>query len=184
MKVISPDRDEDFSAGTVLLVKAPKDAKLEMSVYNGGISLNQFNGSATAHARNGGISFTHSSGTLVGKAQNGGISIKDCSGDVTANVENGGLSIKLPERWEGKGLEAHTRNGGLVIAVPKNMNSGVEIAGSEHTSFMCKDDVCTDAQRTWEEGGRRLLRFGGSSPVIHASTINGGVIVKLARGEL
>ncbi|HEX2330957.1 MAG TPA: hypothetical protein VHN74_19690 [Candidatus Angelobacter sp.] len=184
VKVVSPERDGDVSVGTVLLVKAPKEAKLEMSVHNGGISLNRFFGSATAHAHNGGISFKSSSGTLVAEAQNGGISIKDCSGDVNANVENGGLSIKLPERWEGKGLQAHTHNGGLVVAVPKNISSGVEIAGSEHTSFICNDDVCTDALRTWDEGGRRLLRFGGPNPVIHASTVNGGVVVKLARGEL
>jgi DUF4097 and DUF4098 domain-containing protein YvlB len=183
VKVVSPEHSEDVSVGTVLLVKAPKDAKLEMSVYNGGIALNHFNGFANAHARNGGISFKRSSGTLVAEAQNGGISISDCSGDVNANVQNGGLSIKLPERWEGKGLEAHTHNGGLVVAVPKNLNSGVEIAGSEHTSFICNDDVCTDAQRTWDEG-RRLLRLGGPNPVIHASTVNGGVVVKLARGEL
>src|SRR6516225_8893440 len=39
---------------------------------------------------------------------------------------NGGLSISLPERWEGKGLEARAHNGGLVVAVPKNFSGGLE----------------------------------------------------------
>jgi DUF4097 and DUF4098 domain-containing protein YvlB len=181
--VITPEYSQDHSIGTVLLVKAPKGANLDMSVHNGGISLNGFNGTAKAHAKNGGISFKRSTGTLVAEAQNGGVSIKDCSGDVNARVQNGGLSISLPEQWEGKGLEAHTQNGGLTVAVPKNLNTAVEIATSEHTSIICKDDVCNDAQRTWDNG-HKMLRFGSGNPLIRATTVNGGVVVHARRAEL
>jgi DUF4097 and DUF4098 domain-containing protein YvlB len=170
--------DEDISVGTLLLVKAPKGAQLDMSAYNGGIALTSFNGNAKAHTENGGISLKGSSGTLNVDAENGGISIRDCGGEVNANVQNGGLSISLPERWEGKGLEAHTHNGGLVVAVPQNIATGVEVAGSEHTSIICKDDVCQNAQRTWDDDGRRILRFGSGAPQVHATTVNGGIIVK------
>jgi hypothetical protein len=128
-----------------------------------------------------------STGTLSAEAQNGGISIKDCGGDVSANVQNGGLSISLPERWEGKGLEAHTQNGGLVVAVPRNLNTAVEIAGSQYVSFVCKDNVCDNAERTWDNDGRKMLRFGTGDTLVHATTVNGGVVVKArdhARGEL
>jgi DUF4097 and DUF4098 domain-containing protein YvlB len=175
------------SIGTVLLVRAPKGATLDLSVHNGGISVRKFQGTVKAHARNGGIAFTKSTGTLTAEARNGGVSIKDCSGDVNADVQNGGLSISLPERWEGKGLEAHTQNGGLVVAVPKNLDTGVEIAGSEHVSIVCKDDVCNNAQRTWDNEGRKLLRFGSGNALVHATTVNGGVVVEArehTRGEL
>lgn len=181
--IITPEFARDYSVGTLLLVKAPKGASLDMSVHNGGISLNGFNGTAKAQAKNGGISFKRSSGTLVAEAQNGGISIKDCSGDVTANVQNGGLSLSLPEQWEGKGLEAHTHNGGLTVSLPRHFTTAVEIAGSEHTSIICKDDICNEAQRTWDNG-HKMLRFGSGNPLIRATTVNGGVVVQARRAEL
>src|ERR1700743_2147462 len=79
------------SLGTLLIVKAPKGADLNLSVHNGGVSLNNFIGTAEAHAQNGGISFRRSSGKLTAIAQNGGVSIKDCGGEVNAQVENGGF---------------------------------------------------------------------------------------------
>ena len=185
--VRTPEHEGDFSLGTLLLIKAPKDATLDLSVYNGGVSLNHFAGTATAHARNGGISIKNSSGKLTVEAQNGGVSIKDCGGDINADVQNGGISLALPERWEGKGLEAHTHNGGLVVEVPKNLQAGLEIVGSSHSSIICKDDVCGGAQRTWDDDGRKIVRIGGSETQIRATTVNGGVVVKErghSRGEL
>lgn len=186
VQVHTPDSDPDYSLGTLVLIKAPRGASLEMQAENGGIALNGFDGTAKAKTENGGISFKKSTGTLVAEAQNGGISIKDCSGDVNANVENGGLSISLPEHWDGKGLEAHTHNGGLVIGVPQNISTGVEIVGSEHTSIICKDDICNNVERTWDSG-HKILRLGTGSALVHATTVNGGIIVRSrehSRGEL
>jgi DUF4097 and DUF4098 domain-containing protein YvlB len=174
--VQTPEEDH-HSLGTVLLVKTPKNADLNLSVHNGGVSLNNFNGTAEAHAQNGGIAFKRSTGKLTAVAQNGGISIKDCGGDVNARVENGGLSITLPERWEGKGLEAHTRNGGLVVTVPRTFNGGLEVAASEHTSIICKDDVCGAGERTWDNG-HKMFRMGGANPQVHATTENGGIVIQ------
>src|SRR5262249_24627262 len=175
-----------YSLGTVLLVKAPKDANLNLNVQNGGVSLTSFTGTATAHAQNGGISFKRSTGKLTAEAENGGISIRDCGGEVNAQVENGGLSIMLPERWEDKGLEAHARNGGLVVSVPKNFNGGLEVVASEHTSIVCKDDICSAGERTWDNGHKRF-RMGGANPQVRARTDNGGIVIEErghARGEL
>jgi DUF4097 and DUF4098 domain-containing protein YvlB len=149
--------------------------------------LSRFSGTASAHAHNGGISIKNSSGKLTAVAQNGGINIKDSSGEINADVQNGGIVLALPERWEGKGLEAHTRNGGLVVAVPKNLQTGLEIVGSDHASIICKGDACSEAQRTWDGDGHRVLRLGGSTPQIRATTVNGGVVVEQRehlRGEL
>jgi len=186
ISVHAPESDHGFSLGTLLLVRTPKGAELELEAHNGGVSLNHFSGTAKAHTQNGGISLSNSTGNLTVEARNGGVSIKDCGGDVNATVENGGLSISLLEQWEGKGLEAHTHNGGLVVSVPGNISTGVEITGSEHTPIICKDDVCGEAQRTWEDG-RKILRFGTGDPQVRATTVNGGIVVKrreLSRAEL
>jgi DUF4097 and DUF4098 domain-containing protein YvlB len=183
---IHAPEENHHSLGTLLLVKAPKNANLNLSVHNGGVSLTGFTGTAEAHAENGGISFRRSSGKLTAEAQNGGISIKDCGGDVTARVENGGLSIALPEHWEGKGLEAHARNGGLVVSVPKTFSGGLEVVASEHTSIICKDDVCNAGEHTWDSG-HKLFRMGGANPQVRATTENGGIVIEdrsRTRGEL
>src|SRR6478609_5352650 len=179
-------QDNDYSLGTLLLVKAPKNANLNLSVHNGGVSLTSFIGTAEAHAENGGISFRRSSGKLTAEAENGGISLKACGGDVSAKVENGGLSIALPERWEGKGLEAHARNGGLVVSVPKTFAGGLEVVASEHTSIICKGNACDAGERTWDSG-HKLFRMGGANPQVRATTENGGIVIEdrsHARGEL
>ncbi len=184
ISVHAPESDH-HSLGTLLLVKAPRNADLNLNVHNGGVSLTNFTGTAEAHAENGGISFRRSTGKLTAQAQNGGISIKDCGGDVSAKVENGGLSLALADRWEGKGLEAHARNGGLVVSVPKTFNGGLEVVASEHTSITCKDDVCDSGERTWD-GGHKLFRMGGTNPQVRASTENGGIVIEdrsRTRGE-
>ena len=185
ISVHAPEENH-HSLGTLLLVKAPRNAELNLNVHNGGVSLSGFVGTAEAHAQNGGISFRRSSGKLTAEAENGGISIKDCGGDVIAKVENGGLSIALPEHWEGKGLEAHARNGGLVVSVPKTFNGGLEVVASEHTSIICKDDVCNAGERTWDSG-HKLFRMGGANPQVRATTENGGIVIEdrsRTRGEL
>jgi DUF4097 and DUF4098 domain-containing protein YvlB len=183
---IHTPEENHHSLGTLLLVKAPRNADLNLNVHNGGVSLTNFTGTAEAHAENGGISFRRSTGKLTAQAQNGGISIKDCGGDVSAKVENGGLSLALADRWEGKGLEAHARNGGLVISVPKTFNGGLEVVASEHTSIICKDDACDAGQRTWDSG-HKLFRMGGANPQVRATTENGGIVIEdrsRTRGEL
>src|SRR5437016_1019675 len=159
------------------LVRASRDATVDMDVHNGGISVRRFTGTAKAEARNGGISLKQSTGKLTVHAQNGGITIQDCGGDVDARVENGGLSLKLPERWEGKGLEAHTQNGGLVVDVPRNLASGLEVSGSEHVSIICKGDICDNGQRTWDNS-QRIFHFGSGSTQIRATTVNGGIVIR------
>jgi DUF4097 and DUF4098 domain-containing protein YvlB len=185
ISVHAPEEDH-HSLGTLLLVKAPRNAELNLNVRNGGVSLTNFTGTAEAHAENGGISFRRSNGKLTAEAENGGISIKDCGGDVSAKVENGGLSIALPEHWEGKGLEAHARNGGLVVSVPKTFSGGLEVVASEHTSIICKGNACDAGERTWDSG-HKLFRMGGANPQVRATTENGGIVIQdrsQTRGEM
>jgi hypothetical protein len=174
---VNVPKEDDFVVATLIVIKAPRNATLDLHVQNGGISLNNFNGTAEAHAQNGGISFRHSTGKLTANAENGGISIKDCGGDVTADVENGGLSIALQNNWDGKGLEAHAANGGLVLSVPRTFNGGLEVAASRETALICKDEICNAGDRS-VEGGHKVFRMGGTNPQIKASTDNGGIVIQ------
>jgi len=162
---------------TLLLVKAPKAANVKLNVNNGGASFYHFSGTAEAKTTNGGISLKNSTGKLTVQAQNGGISIRDCGGEINATVANGGLSIALPERWEGKGLDARTQNGGLAISIPRNFSSGLEVVASAHVGLVCRGTACQNAKKTSEDG-RQTLRFGSGEPQIRATTQNGGVVIK------
>lgn len=167
---------DDMAWSSVLLVLVPRGATLDLSVHNGGISLKSVDANVTGHAENGGIELNKTSGKMEVDAQNGGISIKDCGGDVKATVQNGGLSILLGETWNGAGLNAKAHNGGLVVEIPKNFASSLEVSASSHSSLICKSDACANGERTWDDNGR-IFRIG-SNPIIHASTVNGGTVIK------
>ena len=167
---------DDVAWSSVLLILAPRGATLDLSVHNGGISLKSFDGNVTGHAINGGIELTKTTGKIDVDAQNGGISIKDCGGDVKATVQNGGLSIQLGENWNGAGLDAKAHNGGLVVEIPKNFASSLEVSSGNHASLICQSDACANGEKTWDDDGR-IFRIG-SNPIIHASTVNGGTVIK------
>jgi DUF4097 and DUF4098 domain-containing protein YvlB len=177
VSVAAPDGPNHSNVATLLLVKAPRDASVNLKVKHGGASLYRFSGTAEAETTNGGISLKNSTGKLTVRAKNGGVSIRDCGGDVSATVANGGVSIALPERWEGKGLEAHTQNGGLSISIPENFSSGLEVVTAEHVGLVCRGTACQNAQKT-SANGRQTLRLGSGEPQIRATTQNGGVVIK------
>ena len=177
VSVAAPQDSGHSNMATLLLVKAPRDASVKLQVHNGGASLYKSSGTAEAETTNGGISLKNSTGKLTVRATNGGVSIRDCGGEINATVANGGLSIALPEKWEGKGLDAHTQNGGLSIAIPKNFSPGLEVVASVHVGLVCRGTACQNAQKT-SEGGRQILRLGPGEPQIRATTQNGGVVIQ------
>jgi hypothetical protein len=64
ISVHAPEENH-HSLGTLLMIKAPRNAELNLNVRNGGVSLTNFTGTAEAHAENGGISFRRSNGKLT-----------------------------------------------------------------------------------------------------------------------
>jgi hypothetical protein len=175
--VSGPDGDNG-NWSSLLLVSVPAGAQLDLSAHNGGIAFRKVNVNATAHTVNGGVALNETTGKLDVEAQNGGVTVTDCSGDIKVNVENGGVALKLAPTWKGTGLEARTHNGGLVVEVPRDFKSALEVSGSRHTAILCQDDACSRGQRTWDDDDARILRIGAGDPVIRTSTVNGGVVVK------
>jgi hypothetical protein len=180
VRVNGPDNqgDEEGNWSSVVLVRVPAGAQLDLSAHNGGISFRKVNVNATAHAVNGGISLNETSGKLDVEAQNGGVTVTDCNGDIKVDVQNGGVALKLASTWKGAGLDARTHNGGLVVEVPRDFKSALEVSGSRHTAILCQDDACSRGQRTWNNDDDRILRIGAGDPIIRTSTVNGGIVVK------
>jgi DUF4097 and DUF4098 domain-containing protein YvlB len=173
-----PQDGDGGNWSSVVLVRVPAGAQLDLRAHNGGISFRKVNVNATAHTVNGGIALHEATGKLDVEAQNGGVSVTDCNGDIKVNVQNGGVALKLASTWSGAGLEARTHNGGLSVEVPRDFKSALEVSGSRHSPIVCQDDACSRGQRTWNNDDDRILRIGAGDPVIRTSTINGGVVVK------
>jgi hypothetical protein len=71
--------------------------------------------------------------------------------------------------------------------VPRTFSGGLEVIASEHTSIVCKSNICDAGERTWDSG-HKLFRMGGSNPQVRATTENGGIVIEErgqgGRGEL
>jgi hypothetical protein len=127
--------------------------------------------SAELKTMNGGISLEHLNGDLKFDTTNGGVDLSDLAGDVQGSTVNGGLDISLSgDRWNGKGLNAETTNGGIALNIPEHysahletgtVNGGIEVNFPITIQGEIKHHLATD--------------IGGGGPTIHAETTNGGV---------
>ena len=100
--------------------------------------------------RDGGIALRGLQGRIEARTENGGISFHGSSGDVTLQSQNGGIEVNLEEpAWQGKGLSAHSDNGGLVVRVPETYQSGI-LAVTASSQLQCKAALCADSEKTWD----------------------------------
>ena len=127
--------------------------------------------SAELKTLNGGIELEHLNGDLKFDTTNGGVDLVDLAGDVRGSTVNGGLDISLSgDKWNGKGLQAETTNGGITLNIPDHysahletgtVNGGIEVNFPITVQGDIKHHLATD--------------IGGGGPTIHAETTNGGV---------
>src|SRR5215813_6049374 len=139
VSISAPESDDHYSLGTLLLVKAPRNAKLDLRVFNGGVSLTNFTGTATAHAHNGGIALRRSTGKLSLDAQNGGLvlvvpknmtsGVEVSGSNYTSIICKGDACDGAERTWDSRGrilrfggsnpqIRATTVNGGIVVEAP------------------------------------------------------------------
>lgn len=80
-------------------------------------------------------------------------------------------------RWDGKGLDAETTNGGITLNIPENyaahletgtVNGGIEVNFPITVQGEIKHHLATD--------------LGGGGATIHAETTNGGVTLSHSSG--
>jgi hypothetical protein len=124
-------------------------------------------------AQNGGIAVMDVTGLLRMETMNGGIRLDGVNGDVVAETTNGGIRVGLDgERWEGKGLDASTVNGGVHVTLPDGYSAHLETAtvnGGMEIDFpvMVQGRI-----------GRRISAdLGKGGPTIRVTTTNGGVTI-------
>jgi hypothetical protein len=148
------NRDESWSVS--FEINVPRNAMLTLNTNNGGISIDDFRGSATFHAKNGGLTLTNVGGALKGDTTNGGVTV-DVTGD----------------HWDGPGLDVETRNGGIRLNLPKGFSAELE-AGTTHGSVNIDVPISVQGRI-----GRHIeTTLGSGGPKLRAITTNGGVTIR------
>jgi len=156
VRATGPDTGRDESWTVSYRIDVPSDARIALNTRNGGISIEDFRGTATFRATNGGVTLT------------------DVSGDIRGETTNGGLDIRLTgDRWEGAGLNVETRNGGVRMQVPERYSAELEtstVNGRVRIDFpvMLNGSNGRTYRTTLGAGGARL----------RATTRNGGIRIE------
>jgi hypothetical protein len=183
-----------------LIVRAPRDAALDLEAKNGPIRVHGISGRVTARTTNGPIDLEDCSGPLDASAVNGPISLERCSGTGEAravngpidfsgsrgtyrlDTRNGPISVELEgNRWDQGKLDAHAVNGPLNLKISDEYRSGVRVEMLGHSPVSCPSSVCRSARKVWDDDSR-TIEFGdsGSDPVVRLSTRNGPVSIASA----
>ncbi len=182
VKVDGPSASEDWLV--YFIIEAPTNANVDLTAVNAPISIRSFSGRVLARTTNGPIAVKESSGTIDVKAVNGPVAFRGSSGDVTLRAENGPIDIEIESaRWQGAKLDAHTENGPVQLHLPAKFESAALVETSAHSPFQCRAEACGTAKRTWDDNSRRI-EFGGSSPVVKVSNVNGPVSIVDHKGSL
>ena len=147
-------RDESWSVS--FEINVPRTAMLTLSANNGGISIEDFHGTAKFHTRNGGLSLSNVGGDLRGETTNGGVNVS-VAGD----------------HWDGTGLDVETHNGGVTLNVPKGFSAELE-AGTTHGRISIDFPVTV----TGTIGRHLQTTLGSGGPRVRAITTNGGVTIR------
>jgi hypothetical protein len=158
------------------LVKAPKNAVLDLEAKNSPLDLRDVEGKITARSENGPIALAGCRGDIQVDAENGPVSSRAGGGKQRLAVKNGPLEVRLEgKRWEGESLDASARNGPVRVDIPDGYESGVRLDVSQNSPLLCRS--CEGDMKTTADGAR-TLQFGKSAPVVRISAQNGPVDIK------
>jgi hypothetical protein len=93
------------------------------------------------------------------------------AGDVRGGTNNGGIDVDLDGAvWRGEGLDVHTQNGGVKLAIPADYSARLE-TGTVNGSL--RIDFPVTVQGRLDRDVDTTLGAGG--PPIRVRTTNGGV---------
>ena len=175
LRVSGPSSEDDWAA--YLLIRAPKDASLDLRVTNGPLGIYDVEGKVNARATNGPISLRDCKGELTLNAENGPISMEGSSGKIDVRTQNGPIDVSLRgQTWEGSGLQAHAENGPVTIRVPHGYQSGVVVESDGNGPFSCRSSACSEGRKTWDED-RKRVEFGSGPTLVRVSSVNGPISV-------
>ncbi len=173
VSVTGPDR-EGWVAH--IIIRTPAGAAIDLTSHNGPIGVNGVSGTIAARTVNGPLALKNVSGDVRGETQNGPLDFTGSRGTLRLVAQNGPLNVTLTgTRWEEGALDASTQNGPLSLSLSANYQSGVRVDASEHSPISCHAIQCRQAARTWERPSR--IEFGGATPLVRLSTVNGPVSI-------
>lgn len=140
------------------IIYTPRRMDVDLETYNGGIGIEDVEGSMRL------------------RATNGGISLDRVAGDVRGETENGGLHVMLDgSRWRGAGLDVRTSNGGVELYVPSGYSAQLE-TGTVNGGFSIDFPITVQGSLSH----RLTTTLGGGGPTVRAVTTNGGVAIRRA----
>jgi len=151
-----PDTSRDENWSVSFDVQVPRTAMLTLGTRNGGISIDDFRGTAKFRAINGGVSLSNVGGDIQGETTNGGVNV-DLTGD----------------RWDGAGLDVETHNGGVRMTLPEHYSAALETGTTNGR-------VSIDFPVTVQGGISRHITttLGAGGAKLRAITTNGGVTIR------
>lgn len=124
-----------------------------------------------ARTHNGGVAVDGVTGDIDVEAHNGGLAMRRVGGDVRGRTQNGGISLSLSgSRWEGRGVDLQTVNGGVRIEMPERYNARLETA-TVNGGF----DIDIPITLQGRIGRSITTTLGEGGPLVRATTTNGGV---------
>jgi len=171
-----PANRDDGRWQLYFIVRAPKDANLDIQSRNGPVSVAQMAGNTKLRAVNGPVSIQDCTGMVDAQTTNGPISFSGNGGEVKLNATNGPISLKLSgDVWNGSKLEAHTENGPISVSAADTFRTGLRLETDGNAPLNCRAEFCRNA---WTDGtsNQRVLQLNGSD-TIRVTTHNGPVSV-------
>lgn len=176
---ITADGPDERRSIIYYLVRAPRNAVLDLFSTNGGIGVRGVTGSITARAVNGPVSIKESSGTIDASTTNGPISFGGGSGTVKLAARNGPVSVKLSgTAWEGGGLDASTQNGPVSLKLPSGYRSGVVVESLGSGPVTCRAEGCENVRAFRHRDEPRRIELGSGPQNVRLTSVNGPVSVK------
>lgn len=129
---------------------------------------------------NGGLTISDVKGQIRFEGHNGGIHLRRVAGDVSGSTVNGGIHAELAgSTWDGSQLELATHNGGVTVSMPSNYSAHIQAEtgnGSVHSDFPVS--IAGNLRPKQLD-----FHIGGSGPLIHVTTTNGGISLKHAEAQ-
>jgi hypothetical protein len=125
---------------------------------------------------NGNISISNVEGNLQFIALNGNLNLENLAGDVRGKTTNGNVGVKLSgNSWIGMGLDVETTNGNVGLIVPQNYAASLE-TGTAMGELI--GSINPDMKKKVRPGGRQILTKLNSGGVpIRLKTTVGNISV-------
>jgi hypothetical protein len=167
------------------LVRAPRNANVDLQTKNGPISVEGIAGNIKVRAVNGPLALKDCGGTIDAQTTNGPISFSGNGGNVKITAQNGPISVDLTgETWTGQQMDARTVNGPVSITIPENYRSGVRLQTSGRAPLSCNIAPCRTAVSDLTNSSSRTIQLNGSADTVRVQTSNGPVSVSAPRRRI